>query len=353
MVSRGKLGGDPRCEEPEEKLPRGRRRGSALLGDEDSSRLQEEASVEDAVRAPVRSVDVDVDRADGDATDVELAPEGDDGGSGDAADASAVVETSANGVSTDGAEESLVRLSPADLRGGIEALLFSVAEPLAIRSLAELFGSSVHEIRAVVEDLRQIYIDEERAFRLEDIAGGVQIQTLSRFDGWIRRFHKKERDRRLSPAALETLAVIAYKQPINKADLEAIRGVGCSPILKTLLDRALVEITGREDTLGKPLLYGTTARFLETFGLQSVRDLPQPELLGKAASGDAEDESDGADPEARRLLDEDPPAVDDDDEDDGDVEVDAESTTAGLTLGGEEDEEDETLESRAEGGSGA
>ena len=102
--------------------------------------------------------------------------------------------------------------------------------------------------------------------------------TQKRFDPWIRRLRQKEKEGRLSPAALETLAVVAYKQPINKAELESIRGVGCTPILKTLLDRGLVQIVGRGEGLGKPLLYGTTRRFLESFGLGSLRDLPQPEL---------------------------------------------------------------------------
>ena len=187
-------------------------------------------------------------------------------------------ESLAADAAVEAAAESMIPLPAEELRAALEAVLFSLAEPVTIRTLADLFGVSVHDVRAAVEDLRQSYIDTERAFRLEDIAGGVQILTLSRFDAWIRRFRRKEREGRLSAAALETLAVIAYKQPINKADLESIRGVACGPILKTLLDRGLVQIVGREETLGKPLLYGTTRRFLETFGLHSVRDLPQPDL---------------------------------------------------------------------------
>ncbi len=177
------------------------------------------------------------------------------------------------------AEEPLIRLEPGDLRGVIEALLFSISEPVPIRSLADLLGVSVHDAREAVEELRLEYIDMGRSFRVEDIAGGVQVLTLSKFDPWIRRLREKERESRLSPAALESLAVIAYKQPISKADLEGIRGVGCGPTLKTLLDRGLIQIVGRGEGLGKPLLYGTTRRFLESFGIASVRDLPQPELL--------------------------------------------------------------------------
>jgi segregation and condensation protein B len=179
---------------------------------------------------------------------------------------------------------AVLQIPPAELKPALEAVLFSFSEPIAVRSLAELFGVSVHDVRQAAEELRLEYVESGRAFRLEDIAGGIQILTLPAHDPWIRRLRQKQRDGRLSAAAFETLAVIAYKQPITKADLEAIRGVQCSPILKTLLDRGLVKVVGRDESLGKPLLYGTTRRFLESFGLPHLRDLPQPESLplGKA-----------------------------------------------------------------------
>ncbi len=177
-----------------------------------------------------------------------------------------------------GGELPLIRISEEDLRLGIEAVLFSTGEPVPIRQLAELFEVSIHDVRQAVEELRLDYVNSGRAYRIEDISGGVQILTLPRFEPWIRRYLSKARDSRLSAAAFETLAVIAYKQPITKADLEAIRGVQCAPILKTLMDRNLIKVVGREDTLGKPLLYGTTKRFLESFGLPSLSGLPQPEL---------------------------------------------------------------------------
>jgi segregation and condensation protein B len=175
-------------------------------------------------------------------------------------------------------EADLVPIQPGELRGAVEAVLFSVSEPVTIRSLSDLFGVSVHDVREAVEDLRLVYVETGRAFRIEDIAGGVQVLTQSVHDPWVRRLREKERAGRLSPAALETLAVIAYKQPINKADLEAVRGVNCGPTLKTLLDRGLIQVVGRSEALGKPLLYGTTKRFLESFGLASIRELPQPEI---------------------------------------------------------------------------
>jgi len=206
----------------------------------------------------------------------------------------ALSEEAAAGVVEEGeaepAEEakSLIPPEPGELRAAVEALLFSVSEPITIRTLSEILGISVHEVRQTVEELRLEYIDGARAFRVEDIAGGVQILTLSRFDPWIRRLQQKEHEGRLSPAALETLAVIAYKQPIQRADLESIRGVNCGPTLKTLLDRGLVQVVGRGEVLGKPLLYGTTRRFLESFGLASLRDLPQPELAERQEGGEGE-----------------------------------------------------------------
>lgn len=164
-----------------------------------------------------------------------------------------------------------------ELKGAIEAILFSLSEPIGIRALSELLGASLFEVREAVEELRLEYCEQGRSFRIEDIAGGVQMLTLKCYDPWIRRLRNRQRQGRLSPAALETLAVIAYKQPINRAELEAIRGVNCGAILKTLLDKGLVKIVGRGEGLGRPLLYGTTQRFLESFGIASVRDLPQPD----------------------------------------------------------------------------
>jgi len=176
------------------------------------------------------------------------------------------------------AAEPLIRLGPEELRRGIEAVIFASGEPIPVRALAELFECTIHDAREAIEELRLEYISSRRSFRIEDIAGGVQILTDKTYEPWIRKFLSRQRDGRLSPAAFETLAVIAYKQPINKADLEAIRGVQCGPILKALMDKNLVKVVGREETLGRPLLYGTTRRFLESFGIASLTALPQPEM---------------------------------------------------------------------------
>jgi segregation and condensation protein B len=174
-------------------------------------------------------------------------------------------------------EEELTALGEDKLPRALEAVLFCAGEPVTIRELAELLEFGVHDVRSAVEKLREEYIDMGRSFRIEDISGGVQIMTVPQYDPWLRRLHSKQSSSRLSPAALETLAIIAYKGPITKAELENIRGVQCSPTIKTLLDRNFIRISGKAPGLGRPFLYHTTPLFLESFGLGSLKDLPQPE----------------------------------------------------------------------------
>ena len=174
-------------------------------------------------------------------------------------------------------EQEVVALGEDELPRALEAVLFCAGEPVTIRELAELLEFGVHDVRSAVEKLREEYIDMGRSFRIEDISGGVQIMTVPRYDPWLRRLHSKQSSSRLSPAALETLAIIAYKGPITKAELENIRGVQCSPTIKTLLDRNFIRISGKAPGLGRPFLYHTTPLFLESFGLGSLKDLPQPE----------------------------------------------------------------------------
>ncbi len=142
-------------------------------------------------------------------------------------------------------------------------------------------------IRESVELLNASYEETGRAFRIVEIAGGFQFATLPTLSMYVARLYKERSRRRLSSAALETLAIIAYKQPVSKADVENIRGVNCDEVLKSLLEKNLVTITGRAESVGRPLLYGTTDEFLRQFGLASMRDLPKPreieELLKEEA----------------------------------------------------------------------
>ena len=194
----------------------------------------------------------------------------------DAVHGSAAAEAGAEGSEKSEAEAEVA--TPDDLRGAIEAVLFSTSEPVTVRQLAEILQVSVHDVREAVENLRLELVDSARSFRLNEIGGGLQLLTEARFHSWVAKFHRARKAQRLSPASMETLSVIAYKQPISKADLEGIRGVQCGPTLKTLMDRGLIRIVGREDSIGKPLLYGTTPRFLESFGIESIKSLPHPEF---------------------------------------------------------------------------
>lgn len=166
-------------------------------------------------------------------------------------------------------------------------------EPLPLRKLAQLANlADGTEARALVGDLRRHYDERGCAFQLEQLAGGYQLLTRPRFAPWLRSLAGAEADIRLSPPAMETLAVVAYRQPVLRAEVEAIRGVGCGEILRQLMDHDLLRIVGRSKELGRPLWYGTTKRFLQLFGLNHVEQLPmaaqlrRKNALGQAA-GDA------------------------------------------------------------------
>jgi segregation and condensation protein B len=134
--------------------------------------------------------------------------------------------------------------------------------------------SPVELIQQAVALLNDQYESTQRTFRIESVAGGYRLMTLPAFAPVLARFHQTRSTQRLSKAAIETLAVIAYKQPITRAHLEAIRGVACGEVLRSLLDRRLITIAGRAEELGRPMLYGTSKEFLDAFGLSSVKDLP-------------------------------------------------------------------------------
>lgn len=164
----------------------------------------------------------------------------------------------------------------------IEAVLFAADEPISPSKLTEIADApGVTETREIVDQLNEKYQQMNCAFRIEAIAGGFQMLTLSPFNTWLRKLLKVRSESKLSPAALETLAIIAYKQPILRVDIEAIRGVACGEMVRQLCDKALVKIIGRAEVLGRPLLYGTTKRFLQVFGLNSLKDLPTAEDLKK------------------------------------------------------------------------
>jgi segregation and condensation protein B len=162
----------------------------------------------------------------------------------------------------------------------VEALLFASDAPLTAADIARADESLDEDmVEAAIQELRVEYDRTERAVQIFEIAGGYQLLTRPEYAPYLERFATVPQSGRLSGAALEVLAIIAYRQPIGRAEIEEIRGVGSSGVLRTLQDRGLIDVVGRSEALGRPLLYGTTARFLEHFGFRSLEDLPRPDEL--------------------------------------------------------------------------
>ncbi len=162
----------------------------------------------------------------------------------------------------------------------LEAALMLADEPLAARKLAAIADlADTAEARHLLDKLKSLYDADGTAFQVEEIAGGYQLLTRPAYHKWLLRLRRTSNELRLSGAALETLAIVAYRQPIMRADVENIRGVQCGDLLNQLMEKGLVRIAGRHESLGRPVLYGTTKKFLQVFGLNSVKDLPEVEQL--------------------------------------------------------------------------
>lgn len=169
---------------------------------------------------------------------------------------------------------------PGDIDLRVEAVLMSTDSPQPPAKIAQLVGQvGVKVVHESIERLNHRYDETGRSFRIESVARGWQIMTLPQFAEILAEAHKGKVAMRLSPAALETLAIIAYKQPILRADVESIRGVASGEVIRGLMERRLVTIAGRAQELGRPMLYGTTRSFLEIFGLASLKDLPKVDEL--------------------------------------------------------------------------
>jgi segregation and condensation protein B len=179
------------------------------------------------------------------------------------------------------AETDLTEDGPVTLEAAIEAILFASDESISSARLAKIAETTASQVRRCVESLNKRYKAAGSAFRIEQIAGGYQMLTLAPFDRWLKKLITVRGMSKLSNAALETLAIISYKQPIIRADIEAIRGVQCGEVIRSLMYKGLVKIAGRAEILGRPMQYGTTRKFLEVFGLNSLKDLPKVEELKK------------------------------------------------------------------------
>ncbi|HUE88857.1 MAG TPA: SMC-Scp complex subunit ScpB [Vicinamibacterales bacterium] len=187
----------------------------------------------------------------------------------------------------DAPDEQQPRLESGQLKAIVEALVFASPEPLTPKMLFKLLNDEPREdVMAALQALQQDY--EQRAgLHLAEVAGGYQITTRPEFHDWVRRLFHERTTQKLSVQSLETLAVIAYKQPITAAEVGEIRGVNTSGVLSTLMERHLIKIVGRKNVIGRPFLYGTTREFLIRFGLRDLNDLPRVEDMAAALGFDA------------------------------------------------------------------
>ena len=175
------------------------------------------------------------------------------------------------------------RMEASEKRRIVEALIFSSSEPLSAAKIADIIPyCDAGQAKDLVNELNTEYVEQDRSFEIWEVAGGYQIRTRAEFSGYLQKL-QKERALRLSQAALETLAIIAYRQPVTRAEIEDVRGVDAGATVKSLLDRHLIRIAGQREVPGRPMLYGTTRRFLEVFGLERLKDLPTLRELDELA----------------------------------------------------------------------
>jgi segregation and condensation protein B len=218
-----------------------------------------------------------------------------------------------------------------DLKNIIESLLFVAEEPLPVDRLRKILDAvPAEDIRNALRGLIDEYEHRQGGFVLKEVAGGYQFRTRSEYTQWVKAL-LQPKPPRLSKAALETLAVVAYKQPVIRSDIEHIRGVDCGGVLRVLLERNLVRVLGRKEIPGRPLIYGTTRRFLEVFDLKDLKDLPTPkeiEEMGTAADRNADPDiqsDDGSDDDGDESWDEVLPEYAEDASRDGGAATDADS----------------------------
>jgi segregation and condensation protein B len=161
----------------------------------------------------------------------------------------------------------------------IEALIFAGADPLTVKQVKDVFDdkADVEEIRSLIAELKEEYDRENRSFQITGIAGGFQMTTRPEYAGWVKKLFASGQSNRLSRPALETLAIIAYRQPATRQEIEFIRGVNVDGVVAGLLEKKLIRVAGRKETVGRPMMYGTTNEFLEYFGLHSLDELPRLE----------------------------------------------------------------------------
>ncbi len=172
-----------------------------------------------------------------------------------------------------------------DLKSILESILFVNERPVSAEDIAKYLDFEKEEVLSAFEKLKDEYEQRESGLSIVSVSGGYQMCTAPQNSEWIKKIYKERFKRKLSPASLEVLAIVAYKQPVTKLEVEAIRGVNCDQVVKGLLNIGLIKIKGRKDVIGRPFLYGTARKFLEYFGLNSLSDLPRREKGGTYKDG--------------------------------------------------------------------
>ena len=177
-------------------------------------------------------------------------------------------------------------MQKSEIKNIIEALLFAAREPLTQLQVNNVFEPDTPNLKEIVDQLNKLYSKNENAFTINKVAGGFQIVSKKEYEYFINKLFKKSGRLKLSLAAMDSLAIIAYKQPISRYEVEAIRGVDSSGVLKTLLNHELIKIKGRDIGPGRPLLYKTTSKFLEYFGLNRISDMPKLKEISELIDAD-------------------------------------------------------------------
>jgi segregation and condensation protein B len=213
---------------------------------------------------------------------------------------------------------------PEKIRAALEALLFSSSRPVSEKDLADVLEATREAVQGALARLEVAAQGSERGIRLEKVAGGWRFVTRPEFDSLLRRFHEVTERSRLSLAALETLAIIAYRQPITVPEIQELRGVNSSSVIKTLFEKRLITTAGKKPVVGTPFFYRTTSEFLVRFGLNDLEELPKPEEIEEDLAATVEEsalpEAIAAAP-AEAELDEEEDEDDEDDDDDEDEEA--------------------------------
>lgn len=209
----------------------------------------------------------------------------------------AVVQAQPESATVADEQQTPTLLESEDLQKIIETLLFITDRPVKVSRLVDVIeNTNAKEVREAITKLQDMYAVRGSAIQIMEIAGGYQMCTKPEYGRWVRRLYNEKMTTRLSNAALETLAIIAYKQPLTRAEMEGIRGVDVAGPLEKLLDRGLVRVVGRKDTIGHPMVYGTTDEFLRMFGLNKVSELPDLQVFAAKNLEDKQEDLPFGDP---------------------------------------------------------